>query len=56
MANIVVLGAGFAGQTAALYLKKELGRQHKVTVVNPWPRFTYIPSLVWVGIGRRAPE
>ncbi len=56
MAKVVVLGAGFSGQTAALYLRKKLGREHDVTVVNPWPRFTYIPSLVWVGMGRMNPE
>lgn len=56
MAHVVVIGSGFSGQTAALYLRKKLGREHKVTVINPWPRFTYIPSLVWVGIGQMEPE
>ncbi|WP_147534122.1 NAD(P)/FAD-dependent oxidoreductase [Bacillus marasmi] len=56
MANVVVIGAGFSGQTAALYLRKKLGREHEITVINPWPRFTYIPSLVWVGIGAMEPE
>lgn len=56
MASVVVLGAGFSGQTAALYLRKKLGREHDVTVINPWPKFTYIPSLVWVGIGAMKPE
>ncbi|WP_071396257.1 NAD(P)/FAD-dependent oxidoreductase [Bacillus tuaregi] len=56
MSHVVVIGAGFSGQTAALYLRKKLGKEHDVTVINPWPRFTYIPSLVWVGIGQMAPE
>lgn len=56
MAKVVVIGAGFAGQTAALYLKKELGAKHEVTVISGWPKFTYIPSLVWVGVGQMAPE
>ncbi|MEC1715907.1 NAD(P)/FAD-dependent oxidoreductase [Schinkia azotoformans] len=56
MANVVILGAGFAGQTAALYLRKKLTKDHQVTVINPWPRFTYIPSLVWVGVGQMQPE
>ncbi|WP_017754406.1 NAD(P)/FAD-dependent oxidoreductase [Calidifontibacillus oryziterrae] len=56
MAKIVILGAGFSGQTAALYLRKKLKKEHEVIVVNPWPRFTYIPSLVWVGIGQMEPE
>lgn len=56
MAKIVVIGAGFAGHTAALYLGKHLGRQHEITVINKYNYFLYIPSLVWVGIGRMAPE
>ncbi len=56
MAKVVVIGAGFSGQTAALYLRKNLGREHEVMVINPWPRFTYIPSLVWVGVGAMEPE
>ncbi len=56
MARIVVVGAGFAGHTAALYLGDRLGRDHEVTVVNRSANFVYIPSLVWVGIGHMAPE
>lgn len=56
MAKVVVLGAGFAGQTAALYLGAALGRDHEITLVNRSGRFLYIPSLVWVGTGRMAPE
>lgn len=56
MAKIVIIGAGFSGQTAALYLNKELGRQHTVTVINPSDNFIYTPSLIWVGIGRMEPD
>ena len=56
MAKVVIIGAGFSGQTAALYVKKELGSAVDVTVINPWPKFTYIPSLVWVGIDAMEPE
>ena len=30
MARVVVLGAGVSGHTAALYLKKRLGKAHDV--------------------------
>ncbi len=50
MAKICVIGAGFAGHTAALYLGDKLGRKHEVTVINRSEKFVYIPSLVWVGI------
>ncbi len=56
MAKVVVIGAGFAGQTAALYLGKALGSKHSVTVVNANENFYFIPSFVWVGTGRMAPE
>ena len=51
MARIVVLGTGFAGNTAALNLKKELGSKHEVIVISPRKNFSYVPSLVWVGVG-----
>jgi sulfide:quinone oxidoreductase len=56
MANIVVLGAGVAGHTAALILKRKLGNSHRVTVVAPNSRYQWIPSNIWVGIGKMTPE
>lgn len=56
MANVVIIGAGFAGHTAALYLGKHLGRKHKITVINKFAEFSYIPSWIWVGIGRMKPD
>jgi sulfide:quinone oxidoreductase len=51
MAKIVIIGAGFAGHTAALYLGDTLGKNHDVTMINKFESFSYIPSWVWVGIG-----
>jgi len=34
MVKIVVVGAGFAGYTSALYLGDKLGKKHEITVVN----------------------
>ncbi|WP_216361460.1 tryptophan 7-halogenase [Candidatus Chloroploca asiatica] len=34
MARVVIIGAGFAGHTAALYLGAQLGKRHTITVVN----------------------
>lgn len=56
MAKVVVIGAGFAGQTAALYLGRALGAGHEITVVNRIKDFSYVPSWVWVGIGRMPVE
>lgn len=51
MADIVVLGAGISGHTAALHLKRLLGRSHTVTVVSPNSKWNWIPSNIWVGVG-----
>lgn len=56
MAKVVIVGAGFAGHTAALYLGDALGKDHDITVVNINDYFSYIPSWVWVGIGHMEPE
>ena len=52
MAKIVVLGAGVSGHTAAAYLKKWLGKKHEVIVVTPNSYYQWIPSNIWVGVGR----
>ena len=56
MAKVVVLGAGFAGHTAALYLGDALGKEHEITVVNAQDYFLFIPSLIWVSVGHMKPE
>ena len=56
MARVVIIGAGFAGHTAALYLGSTLGTQHDITMINTSERFLYLPSLVWVGVGHMKPE
>ncbi len=56
MANVVLIGAGFAGQTAALYLGNALGKKHNITVINKYDVFGYTPSWVWVGVGQMEPE
>nr|MBP7688428.1 FAD-dependent oxidoreductase [Thermoflexales bacterium] len=52
MAKVVIIGAGFAGHTAAMYLGSVLGKQHEITMINQSDRFLFVPSLVWVGGGR----
>ncbi len=56
MADVVILGAGIAGHTAALHLRRMLGRNHTVTVVSPNANWNWIPSNIWVGVGRMAKE
>ncbi|MFZ2515806.1 MAG: FAD-dependent oxidoreductase [Candidatus Lutibacillus vidarii] len=56
MARVVVLGAGVAGHTAALHLRRKLGRDHDVIVVSPNANWNWIPSNIWVGVGRMSAE
>ncbi|MBK3331863.1 FAD-dependent oxidoreductase [Persephonella atlantica] len=58
MAKVVVVGAGFAGHYAALILADALKGKgsHEITVISRVPKFTYIPSLVWVGIAKMNSE
>lgn len=56
MMKIVVLGGSFGGLTAALELKRLLGRKAEVTVVSAEDRFVFLPSLPWLIMGWRKPE
>ena len=52
MSKIVVLGAGISGHVAASHLRRKLGKEHEVVVVSPNSNYQWIPSNIWVGIGR----
>lgn len=56
MASIVVLGAGLGGTIMAYELREALGPQHKVTVVNKGPSYSFVPSNPWVAVGWRERE
>ena len=56
MARVVILGAGISGHTAALHLRRLLGKDHEVVVVSPNADWNWIPSNIWVGVGRMPPE
>ncbi len=49
----IVIGGNFAGMTAALELKRKLGKEVEVTVIDKSPVFLFIPSLIWVPFHRR---
>jgi sulfide:quinone oxidoreductase len=51
--KVLVLGGNFAGLTAALSVKHELGNDVDVTVVSMSDHFQFNPSLIWVPFGKR---
>ncbi|MCG8372587.1 MAG: FAD-dependent oxidoreductase [Balneolales bacterium] len=51
--KVLVVGGNFAGSTAALEIKRKLGKKVEVTLIDRNPDFVYVPSLIWVPIGRR---
>jgi sulfide:quinone oxidoreductase len=50
MAKVVIIGAGFAGHTAAMYLGRGIGKEHDITVIHKFDYFGFVPSWVWLGI------
>ena len=56
MAKFVILGAGIAGHTAASFASKWLGKDHEVIVVSPNKKWNWIPSNIWVGVGKMTKE
>jgi sulfide:quinone oxidoreductase len=51
--NVLVLGGNFAGLTAALTVKHELGADADVRVVSKSDHFLFNPSLIWIPFGKR---
>jgi len=51
-ARIVVLGGGVGGTLVANLLAKELGRDGRVTVVDPTGMHVYQPGFLYVALGQ----
>ena len=51
--NVLVLGGNFAGLTAPLTVKHELGAGADVRVVSKSDHFLFNPSLIWIPFGKR---
>jgi sulfide:quinone oxidoreductase len=56
MARVVILGAGVAGHTAALHAKRILGKTNEIIVISPNSKYNWIPSNIWVGVGKMSAE
>lgn len=56
MANVVIVGSGFAGVVAAESLAKKLGSEHEITLVSRDRKFVFYPALVRVAFGECEPD
>jgi len=56
LAKIVILGAGIAGNTAAMYARVHARKSDEVIVISPNSKWNWIPSNIWVGVGLMKPE
>jgi len=56
MAEIVIVGGGVGGVVAAKRLRRSLGREHHITVIDRAATHLFQPSLLWVADGSRRPE
>lgn len=53
--NILILGGGIGGMVTARDLRKHLGDQHKIILVDKNAFHTFQPSYFWLVIGWRTP-
>jgi len=54
--TVAVLGAGAGGLVAARRLRRRLGDDHRVVLVDREPTSSFAPSYLWVLTGARRPE
>lgn len=54
--TIVILGGGVGGLVTANRLRKRLGTEHRIVLVDKSDKHTFWPSLLWVQVGLRQPE
>lgn len=51
--HITIIGAGFAGLTAARVLRRRVPNA-RITLVAPVPELHYLPSMIWIPSGLRS--
>ncbi|AET69955.1 NADH dehydrogenase, FAD-containing subunit [Desulfosporosinus orientis DSM 765] len=53
MARIIVAGGNFSGLTSVLELRRKIGYDHEIILISKSPDFLFVPSLIWVPLGKR---
>ena len=54
--TIVILGGGVGGLVASNELRKRLGRDHRIVLVDKETRHVFAPSFTWLMLGWRDPH
>jgi len=54
--TILVLGGGVGGLVTSNLLRKKLGKEHKITIVDKNPMHVFSPSFLWMMLSLRKPE
>jgi len=54
--NIVVLGGGVGGLVASNRLRKKLGKEYQIFLVDRRAQYEFTPSYLWVMLGWREPN
>lgn len=53
--RILILGGGVGGIVTANALRRQLGTEHRITVIDKQDVHVFSPSLLWVMVGSRQP-
>ncbi|PIN87457.1 hypothetical protein COV12_03730, partial [Candidatus Woesearchaeota archaeon CG10_big_fil_rev_8_21_14_0_10_32_24] len=56
MKQILILGGGIGGLVVANKLRKKLGKEHKIMLIDKNDKHIYAPSFLWVMEGKRNAE
>ncbi len=51
--TVLILGGGTGGLVAAHRLRRMLGKEHRVVLVDRTPFYSFAPSYTWVMLGKR---
>lgn len=54
--TVLILGGGIGGHVAANVLRRELGKEHKVILIDRKTNYEFSPSYLWLMMGWREPE
>jgi len=54
--TVLILGGGVGGLVASSELRKKLGREHRVVLVEKETHHVFAPSFTWVILGWRDPS